>query len=95
MSDTDKSELERIVGNIITACYDVNQTKPGVIKVVDKSMADLQALITQQCNQARIALLNDLKQVTFNAVMGEKDAHGAIEDYIAAELAQAKETEEE
>jgi hypothetical protein len=92
MSDIDKSELE----NILYIARVNWQTSPDEIfdkGVTANAKQAIEALITQQCNQARIALLNDLKQVTFNAVMSDKDAHGAIEDYIAAELAQAKETE--
>jgi hypothetical protein len=108
MTDTDKSELEERIkqADTISALDElrmdiVSSKSPKLLKMWQEkfwerkkkySYHEVQALIAQQCNQARKDLLNDLKQVTFNAVMSEKDAHAAIEDYIAAELAQAKET---
>ena len=44
---------------------------------------DIMALISQKITAAESTLINQLSQVTFNAVMSGNDPHAAIEDFIA------------
>ena len=95
MSDTEKSELEKILDELdrhLLSAYKTDQ----VNQAWELGKSRIQALITQQCNQARIEILKNVWHTSPYECTYVKDDEGEIvTTYDFAEMleAQAKETE--
>lgn len=84
-------EAEKLVGTVIKACYDIEQTKPGVIKVVDEALSQLHNLYVQgQIEELKTLRAKHSRTYTQKVTDSEgnvyvDESHGYISSYETQE----------
>jgi hypothetical protein len=88
-----RDQIANVIGNILKAAYDIEQTKPDVIKVVDNSISEFEAIVQSEVSKVLDRLIT--QQSTCHDCIHDDEEMGTVPyvslNAIKAELAALKE----